>query len=585
MITIIPILLYASVGWFLFEPASLLASFTFSLLVLIYLNFVKKNQTVVTKEFIILVGLFLSYVLSALVNRLDFQNAIVGQYKRNFGLASIFALILLFFIISNLKDVAFKNDFRYLNILSFLVSVHGILQFLNFDPLPWSNRQQGTVILTFGNQNYASVLLSMILIYHLVRALNHPLNTTKSFPHILMILVILFLITKSGSLQAIPIIFVSIIFILVIKFKDSTSRISKFALKILFAIFLSGISLGVYLLTFGRSNNISKEFLIRGNVEARMDYMRTGIEMWKDHFFFGVGPDQFWRYSGVYRTPETITRDTPKFLTDHAHNTYIQHFANGGVFAGVLFLIFVYFVFRALYGQLMSGLDQSSLIRLQLWGAVWLIYCMQALVNPDNLRISVFGFIAAGVIFNSAKKNTSRRTYSLRNQTFTSFQYSTMLVLFIFCLYSLQNVYFDAKFRQIYQGRIIGISNILQVIDESGNYRAAEVLASTLLKSSQDCTAVSQISNRMIVLDDRSSQGYFFGALCAFYVNDYSKGIKLINSALVFDPLNTDYLYLKASVQIRAKDKVAAKSTLEIFQSVDRKDLRLNSLLREFSTL
>jgi hypothetical protein len=425
----------------------------------------------------------------------------------------------------------------------------------------------------------------MILIYHLVRALNHPLKTRKSFAHILMILIILFLITKSGSLQAIPIIFVSIIFILVTKFKDSTSRKSKFALRILLAFFLSGISFGFYLLTFGRGNDISKEFFLRGNVEARMDYMRTGIDMWKDHFLFGVGPDQFWRYSGAYRTPETIIRDTPKFLTDHAHNTFIQHFANGGLFSGVLFLIFVYFVFRALYGLLMSGLDPSSLLKLQLWGGIWLVYCMQALINPDNLRISVFGFIAAGVIFNLAKKNTARRTYNLRNQAFSSFKYSTMLILFIFSLFSLQNVYFDSKFRQIYQGKIIGISNILEVIDESRNYRAAEILASTLLQSSQDCAAVSQISNRMIALDDRSSQGYFFGALCAFYVNDVAKGMKWINSALELDPLNTDYLFLKVSAEIQTRDEVNGRITLDFFRSINPSDPRLKELTLKFSKL
>jgi O-antigen ligase len=158
---------------------------------------------------------------------------------------------------------------------------------------------------------------------------------------------------------------------------------------------------------FSRMDYLSKvksRLYFEGNVDARLDYWNNGIQIFINHIFFGVGPDQFQKYAATYRDANQVLRDGAMVVPDKAHNTLIDQFANGGVFVGLLWCAFVVLV--SVQPLIVSKLkiDFRTRSHIAVLSAIWFGYIFQALVSPDQLQLSVLGYASAALLFRECHK-------------------------------------------------------------------------------------------------------------------------------------------------------------------------------------
>jgi len=96
-------------------------------------------------------------------------------------------------------------------------------------------------------------------------------------------------------------------------------------------------------------DGLKNAFYFQGSIPQRFDYWITGVQIFSENWLLGVGPDQFQRHAALYRNSEQVLRDGDFVIPDRAHNVLIDHFANGGIGAGILWLGFCIYIFYRLY--------------------------------------------------------------------------------------------------------------------------------------------------------------------------------------------------------------------------------------------
>ncbi len=161
MLAYLPILLFFSLGWFLHDPVTLLGSSIFTVTMLLFLIFQRNIWFLVGKEQLLLLFLLLVLTLSAILNGENFALALQGNYQRNFGIFFWLSIWLLFAFAASGKIDRYVFLNRSLLILAGASILYGGIQYLDNDPIPWSNPFR-SVQLTLGNPNFAGALVGMV---------------------------------------------------------------------------------------------------------------------------------------------------------------------------------------------------------------------------------------------------------------------------------------------------------------------------------------------------------------------------------------------------------------------------------------
>jgi O-antigen ligase len=334
-------LVFVSVGWFAHDPVSIFASTgllvgALSGLLLVRGKTWKRNWLLWT-PFAIVVG----YLISAVVNGQGLASLYLGGYQRNFGVATWLALALVF-LIGAQGEVKIRGYLDWV-LPSVLIAGlgYGFIQFLDKDPLPWTNPFKA-VSLTLGNPNFAGALFGILSVMAFSRIFLGKSVGHKVFGFLLFGATV-FISLETNSLQS-PLLIVGgiVVFTLLSNLgsKSGLGRVAKFSSGGL----LGAAFVGVVVLFAGSGNWLAtarEKLFFQGSVAQRLDYWRTGFEIWKDHPIVGVGTDQFQRYAALYRTPEQVKRDGVFVIPDKSHNVLIDHFANGGLVVGLIWIAFV----------------------------------------------------------------------------------------------------------------------------------------------------------------------------------------------------------------------------------------------------
>jgi O-antigen ligase len=157
---------------------------------------------------------------------------------------------------------------------------------------------------------------------------------------------------------------------------------------------------------FDKLLSLKEKIFFQGSIPQRLDYWQNGIDIWKDHPIFGVGPDQFQRYAALYRSPSQIIRDGNFVIPDKSHNVLIDHLANGGVIAGFLWISLVISVFWV--SIKLVRLNLVDRIKVGSLTAVWTAYVAQSLISPDQIVLSVIGFTSGGLLVGIYSKEIAK---------------------------------------------------------------------------------------------------------------------------------------------------------------------------------
>jgi O-antigen ligase len=570
---LVPIL-FVSVGWFTHDPVNIFASsilLIFSLFLFSLEGRFKLSQNPVTYLPFVTVAI---YVASSIVNGLSPASAFLGGYQRNYGVATFLALSIVFVLgIAKYQDQDKILKWIFPSTL-FLAVVYGVLQWTKNDPLPWIN-PYAAVTLTLGNPNFSGAFFGLLTITTICLTL-FSRNKISQLLALGCTATSFFLAQKTQSLQSILLIALSVIvftFLISLNQKTKIFRTLKFLSSALFV----GVFFLIAIIFAGNGNYLSglrEKFFFQGNVLQRLGYWQTGFDIWKDNPLFGVGPDQYQRYAAVYRTPQQLLRDGPFVIPDKAHNVLIDHFANGGVLAGLAWLAFIVLVFVSLFISLKKAENKIEYRNLAVLGSIWTTYVAQALISPDQLILSVIGYLTAGLIVGSHLKDVDTMKidpFILR--AIAGFALAISLIVMGKAL----SVNGQAK--EVLQGRISGKDQIMKVIQSWPNYKTTELIGIQEIAKPNNCEFTNEIAKNLLKYDNRSSQAWFMRAICDNNNRDFVRALNDIEESLKYDPINTSYLAGKAKLEIAANDLGSAKQTVEKIQKLDPNNEEIPALL------
>ena len=582
IILMVPVL-FVSVGWFLYEPVSLLASALLFIITLLIVVFNKKFNWMQSKLFWIPLLIPISYMISALVNSQSFSSTATGVYQRNFGLATLTALSLLLVLSTDLT-ISVRKFLNY-GLLSTLIiaNLYGYLQVFDADPLPWAN-PSNAVQLTLGNPNFASALFGILSVIPLSRFIESKSKSLK-LTYFILIFSTIFLTYKTNSVQGIfilIIVFFLFIFLYTLGQKNIRSQIVVY-------LSLSVITLSILLFisTFTKYSFklIRDKLFFETSVLQRLDYWETGLNIWSDNLLFGVGADQFQRYAAIFRKPSQILREGNFTITDKAHSVLIDHLANGGLLAATLWVSLVVMVFYVSFKTFKIGVtNKLEFITLL---TIWSGYVFQSLISPDHITLAAIGYISAGLLIGQYLK-TQRSVSSDNTKQSKNLFYiravASVLVLISIATFS-RVLIANYQANQIIKGEI-GIGPVyLQVIESWPDPKVTELIGIETVKNPNNCQLTNQIADHLIKINDRSSQGWFMKAICANYSKDFNSAIEFVENSLKFDPINPYYLISKAKLEIAANRLEDAQTSIELAKRVNPNEPGLKSVENSISTL
>ena len=566
-------LVVLSVGWFAHDPVTLFAS-TVLLIgamtgLLLFRRGIWKKSWILWLPLAVVVG----YLISAMVNGQGLASLYLGGYQRNFGVATWLALAIVF-LIGAQGEVKLRGYLDWVLPGVLIAGLgYGLVQFLDKDPLPWTNPYKA-VSLTLGNPNFAGAFFGILSVIAFSRIFVGKGLLQKSFG-VLLFGATVFISLKTNSLQS-PLLIVGgiVVFTLLSNLgsKSGLGRVAKFSSGGV----LGAAVVGVVVLFASSASWLAtarEKLFFQGSVAQRLDYWRTGFEIWKDHPIVGVGTDQFQRFAALYRTPEQVKRDGVFVIPDKSHNVLIDHFANGGLIVGLIWVAFVVSVFFMLVKALRAA-DKVQVRRdLAILGTMWSTYVLQALISPDQIVLSLIGYSSAGLIAGIYLKDApTLKIDPFVVRSVTGFALALVVVVSGMAL----KVNADAK--KVLAGQITGVEQILKVIDAWPNAKTTELIGIEEINKPNNCEFANQISDRLLKYDDRSAQGWYMKAICNNSARNFTQAVEDVTNSVKFDPINPSYLVGKAKLEIAASRIADAKMTIAKITEVDPSNPELAAL-------
>jgi O-antigen ligase len=573
MFLALTLLVLISVGWFAHDPVALFASTVLLIGALAGVILFRGSDWKKTWILWLPFGIVACYLVSGIVNGQGLASIYLGGYQRNFGITTWLALALVF-LIGAQGEVRVRGylDWGLLVVLIAGLS-YGFVQYLDKDPLPWTN-PYNAVALTLGNPNFAGAFFGILSVVAVSRIFVGKSIGLKAFG-VFLFAATVFISLKTNSLQS-PLLIIGgvLVFALLsnIGLKSGVGRAIKYASGGVLVASVIGI---VALFTGGGSflATAREKLFFQGSVAQRLDYWRTGFEIWKDHPIFGVGTDQFQRYAALYRTPEQLKRDGVFVIPDKSHNVLIDHFANGGLIVGLIWIAFVCSVFYMLIKALKNNEKIQVRRDLAVLGTMWSTYVLQALISPDQLVLSLIGYSSAGLIAGIYLKDAPViKVDPFFGRSITAF------VLVLVVVISGRALGANADAKKVLDGQITGVDPILKVIDAWPNAKTTELIGIQEINKPNNCAFANQISDRLLKYDDRSAQGWYMKAICYNAERNFAKAVDAVSMSVKFDPINPSYLVGKAKLEIAASRVADAKATIEKITDVDPTNAELPAL-------
>jgi O-antigen ligase len=333
-----------------------------------------------------LIGLFaVGLLVSTFATDVKYT-AIFGEFHRNNGFLSYFAMIILMAsgsLVFSLKSV--NRYFTFFGIAGLLLAFYGALQGLGADPVGWKI-DYNPFITTLGNPNFTSGFLGLAGISILYLALGAKDRKYQAI-YTVGLIADLYILWRSGSIQGVFGFLIGATVIILVKLWLINKRYGLIGLA---AAAIAGAPVALAVLNIGPL--ASK--LYQGTLRNRFDYWNAAIGMFKDHPFFGVGIDRFGEYYREYAVQNQVVQGQ---ITDNAHSIYLQLLATGGLILFIPYLLLVLFI---------TFIGLKSLVKFQgedkfkigaLFG-IWLGTIALNVVTVDSLGVGVWFWITGGVL-------------------------------------------------------------------------------------------------------------------------------------------------------------------------------------------
>ena len=461
-----------------------------------------------------LIILFLVFLLiSSLMTEVKFT-AFFGVEGRRLGFITYFCLgiLMLFFI----KFYEYEKTKIYYPILalSTVFVGYGYLQGIGQDFVNWNN-PYNSIILTFGNPNFASAMLSIFAAILVGASIDRSVKIQVRAVMVLVAFCMIIVIRNSNSRQGLIAFSIAILI--------QACFVLYFKKKILgqIALAFAGIIFSLIVLAMAQIGPLV-DLVYKQSVSIRGYYWRAAIEMFRDNPIFGVGIDRYGEYFKEYREVSYSLTYGFEITSSNAHSVPLQLLATGGTFVGLTYLLLTIYIFFA-------GIRAIMLVKSEHRGQMiavfsgWIAFQAQSVISIDNIGLTIWGWILGGIIIASYQKvkgldgatGVNNRVDSSLTATLTRQLISYLLIFAVIILCSFP-----------YRGEVLALKT-------RSTYNPS-------FESNRALTA--DYGQQMEKLSLVEPNHRFWSANYLITSGFEELGFKVLNDLIVYDPRNLNYL-------------------------------------------
>jgi O-antigen ligase len=494
-----------------------------------------------------LIGLFTIGLLASTFATDVKYTAIFGEFHRNNGFLSYFAMIVLMFagsLVFNLKSV--NRYFTFFGIAGLLLTFYGILQGLGADPVGWKI-DYNPFITTLGNPNFTSGFLGLSGIAILYLALNAK-DRKFQIIYAVGLLADLYILWRSGSIQGVFGFLIGATVVILVKLWLINKRFGQAGLA---AAVLAGAPVALAVLNIGPL--ASK--LYQGTLRNRFDYWNAAFGMFKDHPIFGVGIDRFGEYYREYAVQNQVVQGQ---ITDNAHSIYMQLLATGGLTLFIPYLLLVLFVTFIGLKSLIKSQGEDKFKIGALFG-IWLGTIALNVVTVDNLGVGVWFWITGGVLiavsFSQERSDSNgqeskdkaakgKSVKPVNAESIFPVTYVASFVLVILVLVALvpalgkSSALYNFKSNAASYTTQTYVAELVSESQSAGNDPQHLIQISSLAFTQNAIDEAFVMIDQINKIDSRSYYGNYFAAFALEALNKRSEAIKYRERLTELDPWN-----------------------------------------------
>ena len=342
------------------------------------------------RYFYVLIFIFVFTLLVATMKSEVKQIALLGEYQRNNGFLFYFSLSLILLSTCNYFNT---TDLGKLSNTSFflglLVAIYGLMQINGIDFVKWLN-PYNSIISTVGNPNFAGAIFATLGVLIFGFSILDFNNKRRFMLNVILFLLLSTLIYLSDARQGLIGLLIGCLFIIGISVHSTSQLIGR--------VIFTGLGFGGIFAILGMLQiGPLSQLLYKDSVSVRGYYWRAGIEMLKDHPWFGVGIDNYGNYFKQYREVAYPLNYGFDLTSSNAHNVFIQMYSTAGLFTGTAYLFLVFYVFwRGLNGLRKTDLDKR--VPLATIYSAWLTLQAISVVSIDSPGVTIWSWVLAGII-------------------------------------------------------------------------------------------------------------------------------------------------------------------------------------------
>jgi O-antigen ligase len=339
---------------------------------------------------LLLAGFTLLALLSQLFSGAPQAISLWGEWFRRSGTLTVVALALVLAAAAVLTRPEVRALLAWLVWAGVPATIYGLIQLVGADPFNWNN--QGWIVSTFGNPNFAAAGLSMLALLTAGLALTKTYGTTWRILMAPLAALEGLLALQTGSSQAIFALAAGVgagALVWLLRWDDAKRGIALIGVAIAVAI---GFVLTLMALL---GSGPLVPFVSSDTLMFRQWYWGAAIGMAGSHPILGVGPDGYGRFYGEFRSEEAAEMFT--LGASAAHDVPLQWAATLGIPAVVLYVALMITVAVVVIRRLWVQGPAASPLALPLL-AVWAAYQVQSLVSIDATSIAFLGWLMTGLL-------------------------------------------------------------------------------------------------------------------------------------------------------------------------------------------
>lgn len=339
----------------------------------------------------------ISMIVAGLSNNGNYIRNLFGTSGRNNGLIYYLSVILLALILLRLfvRELEIIYLYKILQFTSIIFGFYCAIQFLNLDPIGWSN-PYSRVIGTLGNPNFSSSALAIFSVFWLYLSFRSSWKAkSKRVLTLGIALLLAFLAWSTESLQGLVVIAVGIALIAFMALRE------KYPSKLIPYLFFlgGGLSLLFLFTSFLGMGPLGSQ-LEQYTLKLRGYYAYFGLLGMLDSPWNGVGVDNYISAFRAFRTQDFISQYGVALNTNNAHSTPAQVGATSGIIVFLLYCaLHIWILIKAL--KIISSRD-SSITYLKGTALIWILTFSQSLLSIEIIGLGVMNWLLGAILLSAS---------------------------------------------------------------------------------------------------------------------------------------------------------------------------------------